>query len=202
MKALFLQKGNRLLFFHSPLALPSHHVVSYLPMDKKTYFELRHKIEDDASKKIEALDIVWKLLNEDNKAQGQESSFSEQPHPQASGTVSLNPVYEGGKSLSTNDRSEKINLAQEVREAVHETEGRFTQQSITQRVRGKYPNADVRAPSVSNTLARLVKRGSVKRVRKGLGSEPNIYRKSEAWSFEEDVARNFAGDDVTEEVNE
>lgn len=102
-------------------------------------------------------------------------------------------------------QSERINLAQGVREAVHEIEGSFTQQDITRKIKEKHPNAEVRPANVSNTIMRLAKRGYIRRVRKGYGSQPNTYRKTETWPPQmlvETDTQEDVQEDVVEERNE
>ena len=68
-------------------------------------------------------------------------------------------------------------LAREVREAVERTEGEFTQQEITQMIVEKHPDEHVNPSSVYNAIAKMERRGEVRRVREGVGSEPHVFEK-------------------------
>lgn len=107
--------------------------------------------------------------------------------PQMSKTPeSSSPTQPEGKSLSlsegevstANGHPEKISITQEVREVVQELEGRFKSQDVVQRIKAKYPWAEVPPTPVSTALGRMVKRGeSIRVAKEGEGWEPNIYEK-------------------------
>ena len=83
-----------------------------------------------------------------------------------------------GKEASANGHPKKLSISQEVREAVQELEGQFKTQDIVQRIKDKYPWAEVTPTPVSTALGRMVKRKEGIRVAKeGEAWEPNIYEK-------------------------
>lgn len=142
--------------------------------------ELRHDIKADAERKLAAVDLLLKHLDQGDDGESQESLLSHL----VSGVSQSSPApraYGGGESSSLNGGPGTINVAQEVREAIDQIKGSFKQQDISHIITMKYPNVEIRGATVSNTIGRLMKRGYIRRVRKSHGSLPSIYRKSEAW---------------------
>jgi hypothetical protein len=152
----------------------------------------------EAKATLDALDRVYAYLREDDR----DSNPADLPGLDSleMGQSPLIPM--GGKQdgpKSNSGRSGTIRTTQEVRDAIDQFHSTFTQQDITRRIQKKHPRADVRPAGVANTLARMAKRGSIKLVRKGYGSEPNAYIKTEAWAAERSLGRGLP---VAEEHNE
>lgn len=131
------------------------------------------------AKDAEALDRALELLGENSKEfQGHEAQVSEAlEFPRVTRDNDSPPWREAVRHISSNGRSEKIRVTQEVRNAVQEFEGEFTQQDVVARIKNKYPFAEVRPPTVSSTLWRMADSGKIEKVREGYGSEPNVYRR-------------------------
>lgn len=168
--------------------------------------ELQLDIKADAERKLLAVGVLLNHLKQGDEQSGQESLLSDYL---SSGMTTPPPrAYGDGEPHSANGNSETINLAQEVREAIHETSSNtFTQRMVTRTIERKHPRATIRAATVSNTIARLVKNGYVKRVRRGQGSQLSLYRKAETWPSEgwprlEEEEVEDVQEDVVEEHRE
>ncbi|MGF1472139.1 MAG: hypothetical protein ACFB50_10415 [Rubrobacteraceae bacterium] len=146
-------------------------------MDKQTYMELKRKIRARAEKELEALDIVWTLINKSDEEHNEERLFSEfrDSHISRSSAVSSSREPSPEKA---DGHSRRIRITEEVREALSKIRGEFTKQDVLDLIAEKHPNTEVHGGSVSNALARMVKREEgVEVVEEGYGSAPNIYRK-------------------------
>lgn len=116
------------------------------------------------------------LTSETSGDELQMSEIIESSPPTKPKRRSLTPPESEGSSA--NGHSEKIAITQEVREAVQELEGEFKTQDVVERIKAKYPWAEIKPTPVSTALGRMVKRKEgIRVVREGEGWEPNIYER-------------------------
>lgn len=118
----------------------------------------------------------------------------EDPSLQAAGAAILR-----SKSESENGHT-KIRTTQEMRNAIAEFEGEFTQQDVLMRIVEKHPGAKVRAGTISSALWRMASKGEIEKVRDGYGSEPNTYRRCSSTSLQEGFSEEESesdGEDTT-----
>ncbi len=139
--------------------------------------------------KVAAITTVIDMFEGKEEIRNQEASIPETSgnKPQISKTPeSSSPIKPKGRSLpvseseesAANGQPKKIAITREVREVVQEFEGQFKSQDVVQRIKAKYPWAEVPPTPVSTALGRMVKREEGIRVAKeGEGWEPNIYER-------------------------
>ena len=142
------------------------------------YMAIKRAIREDCQRKLEALELTWSVAKqikpqprlpgvvpeEDSSTAPTESVDTEAPTPNGSG-----------------DKDQAFSLAKEVRRVIAEFgNATFTQGQVTERVQNRYPGEMVYPASVSGTLARLVKQGELKLLRRARGgAEPSLYRRAE-----------------------
>lgn len=161
------------------------------------YTDARRKILEEAQATLEALDRVYAYLKEDGN-KGPEVAKLPGVESLAVDQSSLLP-FEGEQAHTMRNGGEKIRITDEVRSALEEIEGNFTQQSVTALIASKNPHAEVKPAAVANVLARMAKRKSIKVVRKGYGSAPNVYHKTENWYVEKQIAEGLPPEEVDSE---
>ncbi len=159
---------------------PSPRYTVFMPITEQEYRERKHKLLKERAdlvqrletidKRLESLEVVWSWFKED-----QEQPLvleSRQPEEQPKSTLLREPAP------MPNGVSEKFSLLDEVNEATREIEGEITQPAITKLLQERFPNENVQGASVSNRLSRLSQLGELEVVRKGVGSQPTIYRRA------------------------
>lgn len=177
-----------------PICMP-YRLCYHAGMRHEEYINTRRKILEEAQATLEALDRVYTYLKEDN---GKDADSANLPgiDSLAVGQSRLLPLEDERAHVVSNGGSEKIRITEEVRNALDELDGNFTQQSITSLVASRNPHAEVKPAAVSSVLARMTKRRTIKVVRKGYGSAPNIYRKSDDWYIEKQIAEGLPPEEV------
>ncbi len=161
------------------------------------------RAERDRESIQRALSLAGISINElqADSPETEESSYTfsstqevEDPSLQAMGATILR-----SKSESENGHT-KIRTTQEMRNAIAEFEGEFTQQDVLMRIAEKHPGAKVRAGTISSALWRMASKGEIEKVRDGYGSEPNAYRRSSSTSLQEGFSEEESesdGEDTT-----
>lgn len=169
-----------------------------LPVKRAEYLSTRRKILAEAQATLDALDRVYAYLKEEGH---EPSDTANLPGVDSLDTTQspLVPLEDERGEPTSNGDSEKIQITQEVRDAVDGFTGSFTQQIITSKIVGKHPYADVKPAAVANVLSRMAKRGTVKVVRKGYGRAPNTYRKTELWHREKAIAEGLPPEEMDSE---
>lgn len=121
-------------------------------MNEREYNRLRSEIEGEYRRKLDALDLVWKMAN---------SSRSGTQAAQA-----VNGVVGKGKLLRA------------VRHALTDLHGDFTLRDVESQIRTVNPTlaATIKRPSLSSALKRLAKEGAIVLVSVGTGKKPSTYR--------------------------
>lgn len=145
--------------------------------------ELRRKREElqaeraEIDQKLTAINTVIDMFEGNGEGVKQETLPSEVPVNEVQTSESPKPSL-GIAESSVNGHPQKIAITEEVRKAVQEFDGRFTTQDVVQRIRAKYPQAEVKPTPVSTALGRMVRRKeSIRVVREGEAWEPNIYER-------------------------
>lgn len=122
-------------------------------MDYQQYKKLRQDIQDECTKQLEALEMVWKRIQADT-----------QPKPASSS---------GDAGHSTPNFSEMI------RTVIGSLKEDFGANDIQQGLidHGFATKENVNRLAITTALYRLLKRGEILLVKKGQGSQGSIYRK-------------------------
>lgn len=118
-------------------------------MNEREYNRMKSEIEAEYRRKLDALDLVWKMSNANRN-----------------GTQVANPLIGKGQLLKA------------VRQALPSIRGDFTLHDIENRIRVDNPTlaATLKRPSLSSALKRLVKDGVIALVSVGAGKRPSKYR--------------------------
>lgn len=155
-----------------------------------------HMLHTTMQKQIAARDglhAYLEYLRESSKDHDQEPSFPDLRVPD------LHPPahsHEDEKPPATNGHPRKIGVMREVREAVKEIEGEFTQREITQRLFEKYPDASINPAVVVNSLAKMVEREEgIVLWERGSGSAPNVFKKVEDVPSQDNPSQERAKDE-------
>lgn len=90
--------------------------------------------------------------------------------------VYLDQQSQNGSASSNSEY--KLVVARAVREAIQGAEEEFTTSEIIENIKERYPGTSVSASGVSSALYRICRGGHIETVKKGRGSEPNIWRKT------------------------
>ncbi len=159
------------------------------------YINTRRKILEEAQATLEALDRVYAYLKEDGDKAADIANLPK-INSLAAGQSPLRLLENEQAHVVSNGGTEKIRITEEVRNALDELDGNFTQQSVTSLVASRNPHAEVKPVAVSSVLARMTKRKTIKVVRKGYGSAPNIYRKSDDWYIEKQIAEGLPPEEI------
>src|SRR3990172_361203 len=122
-------------------------------MKEKEYRRLKSQIEDEYKKKIDALELVWKMSNESDGSNGTEKSR------QVIG---------------------KGTLQKAVRQVLFEIKGEFDIHDVERRIKHNAPSLanTVKRASLSSAIKRLVGT-EIEVVSIGSGKRPSRYRKRE-----------------------
>lgn len=149
--------------------------ITRLRETRRKSMEERARADSD----IAAIDRVLSLLgvrNDELQDSGTKTNEISESLPIARESVP-SALQRIEKPTLPNNRSKKIRITQEIRAAVQEFQGEFTQHDVVEWIKDKHPSAQVRSATVSSALWRMAKQGVIKRVREGYGSEPNTYRR-------------------------
>jgi hypothetical protein len=164
-------------------------------MKRDEYISTRRKILEEAQATLDALDRVYAYLKEDGDKATDAANLPRVDSLAAGQSPLL--LLEGEQAQTVrNGDTEKIRITEEVRSALEDIDGNFTQQSVTALVASRNPHAEVKPSAVASVLGRMTKRKSVKVVRKGYGSAPNVYHKTENWHIEKQIAEGLPPEEV------
>ena len=142
---------------------------------RRKAIEERARLDSD----IASIDRVLELLGvSGNEFQGSETETGETESLPAARESTSSPLQEVERPVSRNGRSKKLRITREIRNAVQEFEGEFSQRDVVRWIQDRYPSAEIRAATVSSTLWRMANQtGVIEKVREGYGSEPNTYQR-------------------------
>lgn len=169
-------------------------------MRREEYINTRRKIIEEAQATLEALDRVYAYLKEDGDKAADVANLPK-INSLAAGQSPLLSLESEQAHVVSNDGTEKIRITDEVRNALDEHDGNFTQAILTSLIDSRNPHAEVKPAAVSSVLARMTKRKTIKVVRKGYGSAPNVYRKSDNWYIERQIAEGLPPEEPPEEID-
>ena len=147
----------------------------YLALD-----ELEAKARARYEEEVRAITLVRSLLN---PRSGERSEDLVPLFDLRNSLVHSSPGATISKVRQPDARSQRVRITQEVRNAIEEIEGEFTQQTISELIERKYPGLDVHRGSVSNAISRIMERDEriggrrIVLVEEGFGSTPNVYAK-------------------------
>jgi hypothetical protein len=130
----------------------------------------------DVSRKIEAIEIVLKMEEEDDYAQSNKSEVAalatgdpkvkDISEPPAEALVSVLPAQRGDVMSAVADIAKSI-------------DGEFELKNVMEKLRSKYPAIDFKDASISGALSRLAERGKLTRIGEpGHGRKPSKYVKN------------------------
>jgi len=128
-------------------------------MKEKEYIRLRREIEADYHKKLDALDLIWKMSN---KAAAPSAQFTLRP----------GSIVGRGSLLSA------------VRNILTHVQGDFTAKRIAGMVREGNPELHVKTASVSSVLKRLAGNLEIDVIEVGKGKRASTYRVGRALETE------------------
>lgn len=120
-------------------------------VNEREYLRLRRQIEDDAKRKLDALDLVWKMMRDPTNGVRSDDD--------------ANPVKRGAIDAS-------------VREVLPQLNGVFGPREVRACVEKKNPTlaGQVNRSTVSSALRRLAEEGLITVVQHGKGKRPTRYR--------------------------
>lgn len=145
--------------------------------------EARRKAMEErarADSDIAAIDRVLPLLGVRNdELQDSATETNETSESLSVARESVPPPLQGiEKPSPPSGRSKKIRITQEIRRAIQEFQGEFTQHDVVEWIKDKHPSIQVRSATVSSALWRMAKQGAIEKVQEGYGSDPNTYRRA------------------------
>lgn len=186
--------------------------INRLMETRRKAIEKRARAEEErasADSDVSAIDRVLKLLGVSvDELQSGEAEIGEVPKSLPVAREDVSSPSQGVERPVSRNGHPKIRITQEIRSAVQEFDGEFTQQDVLRRIKDKYPFAEIRPATVSSALWRMANQtGVIEKVREGYGSEPNTYQRvspdgSTQESLPNEERTSDEADNVSEEVDE
>lgn len=132
-------------------------------MNRDDYLRLRQQIEEDYRRKIEALELVWRIANE----------ICAVPAPTES------EISEESTDLDSGIQPAKGELQKAIQDAIRDLRRPFTVSDVEDKLRAQRPDLLIRRSSISSALQRMAAAecASVEVVQLGAGQRPNIYER-------------------------
>jgi F0F1-type ATP synthase membrane subunit b/b' len=161
---------------------------------ERKFVDARRKIRAEAEEKLRALDIAWSLISDGPPPYHNDEPIVFGPH-------SSMTKERSSTSSRTEGRSKRVRITQEVKKAIGQVDGEFSQQDLSEIIESKYPGTEIHRGSVSNAISRIVTRGDiidgyrVELAEEGAGSDPNVYKKVEVAPVQEEPADESSSND-------